>query len=312
MNIHTGQLFVLACVLGIGLWACLSATPLFRRARLVDTIAPHLVDISEEARQHVARPANEPLPVIGTLLSPLMSRIQRILTETVGTNQAIARRLRQAGIHMAPERYRMQQAACALAGITGGLVLGSAMVVRGGAAWNLLLVAPITCGILAVAACDLRLRARANARIRRIASEFPSILEFMTLALAAGEGTLDAMRRIAELEHSELAREFAGVVREIHSGIPTDRALRTFARELGFIPLERTADHLITAMERGAPLTDVLHAQAADARVLEKRDLLERAGRNEIRMMFPLVLLILPVTVLFAVFPSFFVLTNTF
>lgn len=312
MSAQTGQLFVLGCILGVGLWTCLSAMPAFSRRRLVDQLAPHLVDISEEARQHVNRPSSEPLPVIGNLLAPAIARLQHLLMNVVGGNAVVEQRLRQAGLRTTVEQFRMQQAAAVLGAITVGVILGALLLSRAPDAWNLLLITPITFGLAGIAVCDLWLRRRATERMRRIASEFPSILEFMALAMAAGEGAFDAMKRIAQLEHSVLAREFAGVVREVQSGVPTDRALRSFATSLGYVPLERTADHLITAMERGAPLAEVLHAQAADARALDKRALLERAGRNEIRMMFPLVLLILPVTVLFAIFPSFFVLTNTF
>ncbi len=52
----------------------------------------------------------------------------------------------------------------------------------------------------------------------------------------------------------------------------------------------------------------MLHAQAGDAREDAKRGLIERAGRKEIYMLLPLVFLILPLSVLFAVFPGIFML----
>ena len=64
----------------------------------------------------------------------------------------------------------------------------------------------------------------------------------------------------------------------------------------------------MAAIERGAPLAHVLQAQAIDAREDAKRTLIERAGRKEIYMLFPLVFLILPLSVLFAVFPGIFML----
>ena len=58
------------------------------------------------------------------------------------------------------------------------------------------------------------------------------------------------------------------------------------------------------AVERGTPLAEVLRSQAADVREAGHRSLMETGGRKEIAMMVPVVLLILPVTVLFAVFPG--------
>jgi tight adherence protein C len=52
----------------------------------------------------------------------------------------------------------------------------------------------------------------------------------------------------------------------------------------------------------------VLRAHALDAREDSERALLEAAGTREVAMLIPLVFLILPVTVLFAVWPGLMVL----
>jgi tight adherence protein C len=57
-------------------------------------------------------------------------------------------------------------------------------------------------------------------------------------------------------------------------------------------------------MERGTPLADVLHAQAADVREAGRRLLIETAARKEIAMMAPVVFFVLPVTILFAFYPG--------
>ena len=64
--------------------------------------------------------------------------------------------------------------------------------------------------------------------------------------------------------------------------------------------------HLLdpSAVERGTPLADVLHAQAADVREAGRRELIESAARREVLMMVPVVFLVLPVTVLFAFWPG--------
>ena len=48
----------------------------------------------------------------------------------------------------------------------------------------------------------------------------------------------------------------------------------------------------------------MLRAQAVDVREVGKRALLEAGGRKEISMMVPVVFLILPVTVMFALYPG--------
>jgi tight adherence protein C len=66
------------------------------------------------------------------------------------------------------------------------------------------------------------------------------------------------------------------------------------------------------ALDRGTPLSEVLRAQAQDSREDTKRALLEAAGRKEVTMLIPLVFLILPTTVLFAVWPGIVVLQTGF
>ncbi|BDZ44362.1 type II secretion system F family protein [Naasia aerilata] len=99
---------------------------------------------------------------------------------------------------------------------------------------------------------------------------------------------------------------------EVRTGVPFAVALARLSRDLRLPPLTRAVEHLVAASERGAPLVDVLRAQAEDARTEAKRDLLESAGRREIVMLVPLVFLILPVTVIIAVFPGLLVLQTGF
>jgi tight adherence protein C len=66
----------------------------------------------------------------------------------------------------------------------------------------------------------------------------------------------------------------------------------------------RFVDGMVVAIERGTPLSDVLRAQAVDAREARKRQLLEAGGRKEIAMMLPVVFLVLPTTVVFALYPG--------
>jgi tight adherence protein C len=71
-------------------------------------------------------------------------------------------------------------------------------------------------------------------------------------------------------------------------------------------------DQITGALERGTPLSEVLRAQAQDGRDEAKRELLEVAGKKEVAMLVPLVFLILPTTIVFAIFPGIFVLQMGF
>ena len=94
----------------------------------------------------------------------------------------------------------------------------------------------------------------------------------------------------------------------VGTGLPFGETLTALSRELRLPPLTRCVEQIVGALDRGTPLAEVLRAQAQDSRDDFKRQLLETAGRKEIAMLFPLVFLILPVTILFAIFPGVVVL----
>jgi tight adherence protein C len=137
-----------------------------------------------------------------------------------------------------------------------------------------------------------------------IESEFPAIIEMLTLALSAGESPLGAMTRISQRSHGFLANEFGIVIGSVRSGVSFHVALDALGRRVESVVIRRFVDALITAMLRGAPLIDVLARHAAEARQIQRNQLMDKAGKAEVSMMVPVVFLILPISILFALWPS--------
>jgi tight adherence protein C len=135
-------------------------------------------------------------------------------------------------------------------------------------------------------------------------AEFPSLAELMALAVGAGESATGALDRVCRCARGELAKEFSRILAETRAGKPLVEALQGFSARTDLSPLVRFVDGIIVAVERGTPLADVLRAQAQDVRDTAKRNLMESAGKKEIGMMVPLVFGILPLTVVFAVYPG--------
>lgn len=294
-------------VLGLGLWVAVAAMPRFGRPSLTDRIAPMLLDVSPQARSVVARRSADPLPVLGLLLEPVVSPIRRALIATTGGDD-LERTLRRAGMRMTAAEYRSRRTVwCAAGAAFGALVGGTAAISQGGVTMlSPALVVLGGAGAALVHARMLQRRARRTAAV--VAEELPTMLEFLALSLSAGEGMRDAVTRLARLSHGELARRLRMAIAEASTGVPLIDALDRVAIELGLPAFTRLVQQLRAALERGTPLAEVLHAQASDAREAAKRELLERAGKREIAMLVPVVFLILPVTVLFAVYPGLAVL----
>ncbi|MFD1714179.1 type II secretion system F family protein [Amnibacterium flavum] len=309
-SVHLGWAILLGTSLGIGIWILVGRLPAFARPRLAARLAPQLVDLSDEARRIVDRSTADPGALIG-FLAPLAHRGRAAIESVLGGRDTIALRLRCARSLSSVEHYRGQQ----LLAIVIGAAIGAAasvMVLAAGATSPVVLVMPVTGAVGGLVLRDQLLARSANRRSLRISQELPTVLEFMTLSLAAGEGIHDALRRVGSIGTGELASEFRGVTAEVATGVPLAASLDRLSRELRIPPLSRALDQLVAALDRGAPLAEVLRAQAQDCREQSRRDLLELAGRKEVVMLVPLVFLILPFTVALAVFPGLVVLQTGF
>ena len=164
--------------------------------------------------------------------------------------------------------------------------------------------------------CGVMLRDRALTReVRhrraRMLAEFPTVVELLALSVSAGEGIASALERLTRRGNGELVAELKRALDDVRAGTPLVDALRRMADRTDLIEVRRFVDGMAVAVERGTPLADVIRAQAADAREAGRRALIESGGRKEIAMMVPVVFLVLPVSVVFALFPGFYGLSLT-
>jgi tight adherence protein C len=304
---ETGWGLILGATLGFGLWMLVSLAPILRRPLLLHRVAPYVLDVSAGARDLVARRRVDPTRVLGVVASPVGDRLLPVVHAVLGAPEGIRRRLRQAAADETVGEFRGRQLRWSVIGAAAGAALGVAGAVQSGppALPALLLVMGAATGAFTV---DWLLQRRAKRRLARISSELPSILEFLSLSLAAGEGLQDALRRVGAAGGSALGSELSGVVSDAAAGTSLSNALATLADELGHPGVTRSVDQMRGALERGTPLAQTLQAQALDARDAAKRDLLEAAGRKEISMLVPLVFGLLPTTVAFALWPGIHVL----
>lgn len=308
VNPTLGMAVALGVLLGLGLWTLVALLPRIGASRLAERIAPYVLDVSAEARELRARRGGEPGSLIAELLGPILGRLGRSVAALLGGDETVERRLLQSGSPLSVAAFRARQLMWAAVGAAIGILV--ALVLARSAA-----VSPPVVAVLAAAAGasglllpEQLLARQARSRMRRIADELPTVLEFLSLALSAGETVRDALRRVARIGSGDLAEELGRVMADVEVGVPLTDALQRCAAALELPAFSRVIEQLATALERGSPLVEVLRAQAQDSRDDAKRQLLESAGRKEVAMLVPLVMLILPVTVVFALFPATLVL----
>jgi tight adherence protein C len=306
-------LLVALLVVG-GVALIVQAAPRRRHSRLTLRIGPYLHTASPAPSGPLAtgeRPLT-PFPVLEHLLRPMFQEGAGLLDRWLGGTASVERRLQQAGKTDTVGRFRGEQVLWGLIGfaVAVAVSLSLAAVSTHGMPPLVLLVGAaggVLCGVLAR---DWWLTREVQARQARLLAEFPSYADLICLAVTAGESPRAAIERVVGLTHGALSREFNQVLIELRVGTPFVEAMGRLAKRVAVPQITRFVDGLIVAVGRGTPLADVLRAQAADVREQRKRQLIEAGGRKEVYMLVPVVFLILPVVVLFTLYPSYFSLVG--
>lgn len=303
----TGAGLALGALAGGGAWLAVTGAPWLRRPSLDDRLAPYLRDTPRPSRLLLEQRALTPFPTLERILRPVLADLISLLDGALGGVASARRRLEQAGRGMTLEQFRAEQIVWGGAGLVAGLSLALLSLARGGGTPPLaLLLLTLLLAVGGVLARDRWLSREVARRQERMTAEFPTVAELLALAVAAGEGPAGALERLVRTSSGELSRELARAMGDVRAGASLVSALEALAARGALPALARFVDGVAIAVERGTPLAEVLRAQAVDVREASRRALLEAGGRKEIAMMVPVVFLVLPMTVLFALFPSFY------
>jgi len=237
------------------------------------------------------------------------SAISRALAPTrFRVDQSVAKRIARMGVssRVTQDKFRSQQLRWAgIAAVFAALVLAwiQPSVARSGT----LLIMSVLAG---AAFRDRHLSTEVKRHEARIFANFPQVAELLALAVSAGESPIAALERLVLRGKGPLIAEFDSALNLMKAGVPLAVALDEIARSSGVPSLRRFIDGVIVTLERGTPIAETLRMQANDVREERRRDLLEASGRAEIAMMIPIVFLIMPITVLFALWPSLTALSS--
>jgi len=278
-------------------WSWLGA----RQPSLDSRLAPYVRPADGRTwADHTAGPRTAPL----RLLAPVVRDAARVLERWGSSSADVRARLERAGSASTVEHFRAQQVAWGAVGLGVGFAGATTLRLAREAPLLSLLVLVAACAIGGALARDAWLTRQAQRRTSRIIAELPTIADLLALSVAAGEGARAAIERVANTTSGALPQELSRALSDARSGIPLSTALHDMAARTGAQPLRRFVDGIIAALDLGTPLAAVLRAQAHDARVAGREHLMEQGGKREIAMLVPVVFLILPVTVIFAIYPG--------
>ena len=126
--------------------------------------------------------------------------------------------------------------------------------------------------------------------------------------LAGNLSPATALGHISERTTGEFSKVLKNAIEEMQQGASFSQTLDALSARVGSPMVRRFFDSLMIAVDRGSPLIDVVNRQVEEVRNEQRTRLLESAGKAEIALMIPIVFLILPLSVLFALWPSYFAL----
>jgi len=300
---------LLGGVVGAGLLMAILATPPLRRTTLSDRIAPYLTDAATPSRLLTGNSTGSTVTALGRITAPLVRDAVRFIDRVLGGRASVARRLAALDSPLTVDQFRTEQVLWGAVGAVAGAGVGLLAVLLGQSNPLILVLLIFASAAGGVLGRDWWLSQAMDKRDAEIIAEFPVIAEMLALAVTAGEGPVGAIDRITRLAHGPLVTQLGGILAETRAGMPFLSAITGLRDRTRLEPLARFLDGMAVAIERGTPLADVLRAQAADVRALGKRQLLESGGRKEIAMMVPVVFLVLPITILFALYPGLIAIT---
>lgn len=225
-----------------------------------------------------------------------------------GTLASLERKLMLAG---RPANWPLERvlAAKVVLGVSGGAI--AVLRVLAGASAGITLVMVVFVVLLYVTP-DVLLTGRARERQRAILRALPDALDQMTICMEAGLGFEAAIARTAQSRSGPLAQELVRTLQEIQVGVGRRQALRSLADRTDVPDLQHFATAILQAEGYGVPIARVLHNQAIELRRKRRQRAEEAARKLPLKLLFPLILFVLPPLFIILVAPAALQLADSF
>ena len=142
---------------------------------------------------------------------------------------------------------------------------------------------------------DILLYNAANKRQLAIRRALPDTLDQMTISVEAGLAFDGAMARASRSSDGPLHRELSRTMQDIQAGMTRSEALKSLSARTEVDDLRHFIQGVLQAESYGVPIARVLRVQASEMRVKRRQRAEEAAMKLPVKILFPIVLFILPV-----------------
>ena len=140
--------------------------------------------------------------------------------------------------------------------------------------------------------------------------ELVNILQMLSIMISAGESPMMALRYISQRSVGYIPNLIKQSFSKYESGNNLTQTLEYIAAATGSSAVRRLTNSIQIAIQRGTPILDVLNNQVQSLNKQINLALLKKSGKSEITLLIPVVFLILPVSISFAIWPSIYSLNQ--
>jgi tight adherence protein C len=197
-------------------------------------------------------------------------------------------------------------------GLLTGALVGIAVPLALHAAIGVTVVSAVAFITLGWFGPDLWLYQTGYNRSEQIRNELSSALDLLTISVEAGLAFDAALAQVARSTEGALAKEFFRVLQEMQIGTGRLDALRALADRTDVEELRIFVGAMVQAESFGIPTANVLRIQSREMRVKRSQRAEEQAQKVPVKILFPLILCILPVLFIVAIGPAAIQISHIF
>jgi Flp pilus assembly protein TadB len=136
--------------------------------------------------------------------------------------------------------------------------------------------------------------------------ELVNILQMLSIMISAGESPMMALRYISQRSVGYIPNLIDQSFSKYEGARNLAQTLEQIAVATGSSQVRRLTNSIQIAIQRGTPILDVLNNQVQSLNKQINLALLKKSGKSEIALLIPVVFLILPVSISFAIWPSIY------
>jgi tight adherence protein C len=159
---------------------------------------------------------------------------------------------------------------------------------------------------------DSILSSRVEDRKKEILRTLSDTLDLLTISVEAGLSLNAAIAQVVRNVPGVLSSEFARMLQEIQLGVPRSEAFRNLAERTDVEELNAFALAMIQADVFGVSIASVLRTQAEQLRIKRRQAIEAKAQQTPVKIVFPLILCVLPSLFVIIVGPGAIRIFNEF